>query len=146
MTKKNNHSLLERETERHVICVWDIQYTELSTTTSCPPAGAAVPVIGEMPNSQRWIMSESWNLHKFSVGRLCTSFCPFLSGRSLPLLVYPSKVHRTKSRSDQSFSEGRRKATAFTVSHESPQPTALDCCHAQTLPIFILSFLPAWSF
>lgn len=73
--KTTTHFLNERL--RDTWYVFEI-FTELSTTTLCPPAGAAVPLTGEVPNSRRWLMSESPNLHGFSVDRLCAGFRPFL--------------------------------------------------------------------
>lgn len=48
-------------------------------------------------------------------------------------------VQRAKAEPSQSAREGWREAAAFTVSHESLQPTDLDFCHACS-PSFFLAF------
>lgn len=60
-------------------------------------------------------------------------------------------TQRAKAEQSRAAREGRREAAAFTVSHESLQPTALDLCHARSLLLsfflsFFLSFLLTQSF
>lgn len=52
-------------------------------------------------------------------------------------------AHREKAELSWTAREGRREAAAFTVNHESLQPTDLDLCHACSL---CLSYLLSQSF
>lgn len=67
----------------------------------------------------------------------CLSAC-------LPVLILINKfkgTQRAKAEWIRPSREGRRGAAAFTVSHESLQPTVLDICHTHSL----LSFFPSHS-
>lgn len=71
-----------------------------------------------------------------------------LSVWKLLLFVCPNVINqfkdaqRAKAEQSRPAREGRREAAAFTVSHESLQPTVLDLCHA---PSLLLSFFPSHS-
>lgn len=58
-------------------------------------------------------------------------------------VISPFKdAERAKAEPNQPAKEGRGETAAFTVSHESLQPTELDVCHASSL---LLSFIPSHS-
>lgn len=71
-----------------------------------------------------------------------------LSAWKVLLFVCPNVINefkdtqRAKAEQRGPAREGRREAAAFTVSHESLQPTVLDLCHARSL---LLSFFPSHS-
>lgn len=70
-----------------------------------------------------------------SVWKVLLSVCPNVINQF-------KDTQRAKAEQSRPAREGRREAAAFTVSHESLQPTVLDLCHASSL---LLSFFPSHS-
>lgn len=59
-----------------------------------------------------------------------------------PVQFFSSKTHGAKTESNWSAREGRWEAAAFTVSHESLQPTDLDLCHTRSQLLSLLRLAP----
>lgn len=74
-----------------------------------------------------------WIPISYSVWKVPLSVC---------LNVISQFKNAQKAKQSRPAKEGRREAAAFTVSHESLQPTVLDLCHARSL---LLSFFPSLS-
>lgn len=73
--------------------------------------------------------------------KLCLSVWKVLLSVSPNIINKFKGTQRAKAEGIRPSREGRRGAAAFTVSHESLQPTVLDICHTHSL----LSFFPSHS-
>ncbi len=83
-----------------------------------------------------YVKTSRWSPICLSVWKVLLPVCPNVISQF-------KDAQRAKAEHSRAAREGRREAAAFTVSHESLQPTVLDLCHARSL---LLSFLLTQSF
>lgn len=86
-------------------------------------------------SAEVYMKTSCWTPICLSVWKVLLPVCPNVISQF-------KDAQRAKAEHSRTAREGRREAAAFTVSHESLQPTVLDLCHARSL---LLSFFPSHS-